>query len=376
MITKDSRLHREDSQLSPVIFACLLPFSSTLFFILALHRYAEGLGLIDLPDNRKQHQGAVAVVGGIAIFGSLLVGICIWTLQVNDAFYGENHPAFLAVALGAFLLVFTGAVDDALNLSISLRIMSEVLVALLVMELMNLRLVHLGDLFGTGHIRLSTPVSLAFTVIAIFGLINAFNMLDGADGLLGLLVIATILNFHLVAGPVYLTATLYITSSVFAFLISNLSFTNFIPKTFLGDAGSKLLGFLIVFLLLNAASGQVGGEKIFPPVTALFLVAVPLYDMAFTAMRRLAKGKAPFTADRSHIHHLLMLSGVSSKNLLFGVTGLHISFGLLGLALHNFAVPEHQQFALFVVLFLTYCSATGYCWTKVSNQNIGPLSLD
>ena len=115
-----------------------------------------------------------------------------------------------------------------------------------------------------------------FTVISIFGVINAFNMLDGMDGLLATLVILTIALFHLFTATQPGFVSLAIAASLLAFLVSNLNFSPLRPKTFLGDAGSKLLGFIVACLLLAAASAQVGEIKLVQPSTALFVVAIPL----------------------------------------------------------------------------------------------------
>ena len=138
-----------------------------------------------------------------------------------------------------------------------------------------------------------------FSVLAIFGLINAFNMLDGIDGLLAMLVIATLLSFHIFTNTESGLFSLYLMSALAGFLVSNLSLSRLVPQCFLGDAGSKLLGFIVVLLLLSAASEQVGGEKLIKPVTALYLVAIPCsiwcYNIAKSISKALRIQSRPFT---------------------------------------------------------------------------------
>ena len=187
-------------------------------------------------------------------------------------------------------------------------------------------------------------------------------MLDGIDGLLALLVIATLVIFHLFTELPPGLVALFVGSSLVAFLISNLKLTAFIPKTFLGDAGSRLLGFIVVCLLLGAASAQMGQAKIIQPATALFLVALPLFDMVFTTIRRILQKGSPFAADRGHIHHLLLGLGFSDRRSLVLILATSVSLNFLGLMLHRSNVAEYHQFAIFCGCFALYCLLASQAW--------------
>ena len=147
--------------------------------------------------------------------------------------------------------------------------------------------------------------------------------------------------------------------------MSNLELTKFIPKTFLGDAGSRLLGFIVVCMLLAAASDQVGKEKIIQPATALFLIALPLFDMVFITVRRVLRGASPFSADRGHIHHLLQDLGFSDRRALVFIIFLGLSLNLLGLMLHRSAIAEHHQFSIYCGSFALYCLMASQAWRVV-----------
>jgi UDP-GlcNAc:undecaprenyl-phosphate GlcNAc-1-phosphate transferase len=135
-----------------------------------------------------------------------------------------------------------------------------------------------------------------------------------------------------------------------------------VPKTFLGDAGSKLLGFIVVCLLLAAASGQVGEVKLIQPATALFVVALPLFDMVFTSLRRIIKKGSPFAADRSHIHHLMQDLGFSDRRALVIILCIHSSVALIGLVLHRAGTPEYYQLAIFMGCFALYSVLSSQLW--------------
>lgn len=348
--------------LSPLIIQTLVAFGFTLAMTVVLSQVAPSLGLMDKPSDRKRHTEATPLVGGLAIMVTLCLGAILWG-ESNGFFIAVRDQQALWVLLGcALFLTLTGALDDRLNLGIFARVGSELMVALVVIEVLNLRLVHLGDLLGIGNIQLSAYFAYPFTMVAIFGIINAFNMLDGMDGLLASLVIATLITFHLFTELPPGLVTLFIGSSLVAFLVSNLKLAAFIPKTFLGDAGSRLLGFIVVCLLLGAASGQVGGTKIIRPATALFLVALPLFDMVFTTLRRVIRKGSPFEADRGHIHHLLQDLGFSDRRALVVIVAISVSLNFLGLMLHRSIVAEHHQFAMFCGCFALYCLLMSQAW--------------
>jgi UDP-GlcNAc:undecaprenyl-phosphate GlcNAc-1-phosphate transferase len=264
------------------------------------------------------------------------------------------------------MLVIGGAIDDRYQTGVTLKIATEVLAALIVIEALDFRITYLGDLVGLGMIEMPAAVSYAFTIVSIFGLVNAFNMLDGVDGLLSALVLTTIGAFHIITGTSVTVTAAYLSASVFAFLIANISSTSWLPKCFLGDAGSRLLGFIAVCCLLSAASAQIGGAKLINPATALFLVAMPLFDMVFVTLKRTQQGRSPFHADRSHIHHLLINAGASQFSTVAAIVGANLAMACLGLTLQLQQVREPYQMAIFCCLFLTYGFVINRAWNKVT----------
>ena len=348
--------------MSPLLIQSLTAFFCTLLAIVVLAPLARRVGLVDVPNQRKQHGDTVPLIGGLAIFITFLIGALLWGAAGTSAVEIRGQSA-LGVLLGcSAFLVITGMLDDRFNLGIFVRLASEVLVALTIIELLDLRLTWLGDLVGIGEIKMTPTPSYIFTVVAIVGLMNAFNMMDGIDGLLASLVITTIVGFHVFTSTRPGLIGLFIVASLSAFLISNLKLSPIIPKSFLGDAGSKLLGFVVVCLLLGAASGQVGGEKLIKPATALYLVAVPLLDMVFTTLRRVIHKGSPFAADRSHIHHLFLKLGFSHRRAVVMIVTINLAATSLGLLLHRLNAPEYYQLGIFIGIFAIYCLLASQAW--------------
>ncbi|EED35689.1 undecaprenyl-phosphate alpha-N-acetylglucosaminyl 1-phosphatetransferase [Luminiphilus syltensis NOR5-1B] len=348
--------------MSPLLLQTITSFCVTLTAIYLLARVAPSIGIVDRPDGRKRHRGEVPLVGGLAIFTSLCVGAVLWGVENETMILVNGNDALWVFMLGGAVLVVTGTLDDRFHLGVFLRVLSEVAAAIIIIEGLDLRVGALGDLLGTGVIRLAPEVAYPFTVIAIFGVINAFNMLDGMDGELAGLVLFSMATFYLFTGTAPGFVSLFVGTSLLAFLVSNLKLTPIVPKTFLGDAGSKLLGFIMVCLILAASSQQIGGVKLINPVTALFVVALPLFDMTYTTLRRVIRGENPVRADRTHIHHLLNDLGFSPRRSLVIILFIALSLQMLGLMLHRAQASEFHQLAIFLGCFVFYSFISNQSW--------------
>ncbi len=345
--------------MSPALSQAALAFCLTLFFIWALSPIAARVGLVDAPNARKRHEGSIPLVGGVAIYLALLVVSLLWGRARADDPGTDIIGVFLAAG---GMLVALGMADDRFQLSVFTRVLAEVAVALFVIEALDLRLANLGDLAGVGKIRLNAWLSYPFTVLVIFLVINAYNMLDGMDGLLGIIILITVFAFHLFSGLPPGLVSIVVSASLIAFLASNLGLAPFIPKSFLGDAGSKLLGFIVVVLVLSVTTVQLGETRHLQPVTAAFLLGLPLFDMAFTTFRRILRGRSPIQADNTHVHHLMRDLGLSDKRALALTASVGAAIPFLGLMLAKAGTPEHYQFSILIGAFLLYCVVTSQAW--------------
>jgi UDP-GlcNAc:undecaprenyl-phosphate GlcNAc-1-phosphate transferase len=118
----------------------------------------------------------------------------------------------------------------------------------------------------------------------------------------------------------------------------------------------------MVSLVLAGTFQQIGGVKLFPPVTALFIVGLPLYDMVFTTIRRALRGMNPMGSDRSHLHHLLLALGFSARRSLVLILAIGTAIPMAGLALHKAGTPELYQFAIFLGGFALYALLVPHAW--------------
>ncbi|WP_040462385.1 UDP-N-acetylglucosamine--undecaprenyl-phosphate N-acetylglucosaminephosphotransferase [Winslowiella toletana] len=324
-------------------------FLFSLVFLFFARKVAKKIGLVDKPNYRKRHQGVIPLVGGISVYA----GICFTFLITN---YYIPHAWLYLCCAGVLVLI--GALDDRYDISVKLRASVQALIAVVMMYYGNLYLLSLGHIFGSWELVVG-PFGYVLTLFAVWAAINAFNMVDGIDGLLGGLSCVT---FAAIGIILYFDGQLSLAMWCFAmiaaivpYILLNLGTFGRRYKVFMGDAGSTLIGFTIIWILLETTQGK---THPITPVTALWLIAIPLMDMIAIMYRRLRKGMSPFSADRQHIHHLIMRAGFTSQQAFLLITlaaALLAGVGVLGEYL-NF-VPEWVMLVLFLLAFMLY----GYC---------------
>ena len=329
--------------MTSVIFGAAASFFVCLLAIIGLRPVAVVVDLVDKPGGRKTHHGEIPIVGGIAMFLGLSVGL---GLVPSDPLRSETFIAACA------LLVVTGMLDDRFELSPWLRLPAQAAATLMVVtQLFPAAGLSFGNPLGFGNIDFQGLVAYVVILFFVVGAINAFNMLDGMDGLAGALSLVALAGISALAwaGGLQFTAQVGLTlaGAVGAFLLFNLPIRrNRGVRCFMGDAGSTLIGFILALLCMRLTQGE---SRIMAPVSVLWLVALPVFELLWTIIRRASRRQSPFTADREHFHHLLVDSGL-------GVRGAFIVYVLYaavlaasGLVFHEIGMPESLQFALFVL---------------------------
>ena len=330
-------------------------FAYTLLLIKFLTPFSVRLGLVSCRPSEVTVDSK-PVVGGVVIFLAVTAAIVLSPklTEVEGISPLSRYEGFIVWTASAWL-VLIGHLDDRYQLPITLRLAGETLAALAFCLALDVRLSSAGDLFGLGDIQLPEAVSLFTSVLFIVGISNAYNMLDGMDGLMaGLTLSLLVICWIFVEVPVGVTG-LILTSSLLAFLVSNLGLWKHIPAIYLGDGGSKPLGFIVACLLLSASSSQLLGKPLLPPVTASFLIALPAFDMIYTIGARLCQKKSPLIGDHSHIHHALLKLGLPARLVLFFVLGLSCLLSAVGLSLNHLMIKESSQLAVLVLCFFVFC---------------------
>lgn len=318
-------------------------FSLCLLAILALRPVAITLKLIDRPGGRKSHVGDVPVVGGLAMLLGMVLGLGILPLP---------HATTGSLLAACAILVTVGLIDDRFSLSPWARLPVQVVAAIVVMIGTRAAVETLGTPFGTGEIRLDGMFSYVFTVLVTVGAINAFNMLDGMDGLAGALAMVALGALAIVANDgemiVALSASVVLMGVVGAFLVANLPISlNRELRCFMGDSGSTLLGFCVAWLCVDVSQAPISAAQ---PVTILWIVALPLFDLFWTVIRRTLRGISPFKPDNGHLHHLVLRAGFSERGAFTLIVLLSIILASFGLVIDWLGVPDVGSFALLVLV--------------------------
>ncbi len=323
--------------------------------VIGLSRLAPRLGLMDTPSVRKTHARPVPVTGGLALFVSLLTVSALWS---------DQWPVFVwPLMAGGLLLVAVGVFDDVFELSPQWRFLAQALAIILVVALS-------GESIGTFGFLLSGqwPVDLGWlavpvTVFGVIGVINAVNMADGIDGLAASLVLVGLsLLWVMVPDPAWRRWLVLLGVLLLVFLVANLAGGR--RQVFLGDAGSAFLGFVLAWLVVHFSQGEY--RRIYP-VTALWLLALPVFDTIFVMTQRLLAGRSPFAPDRCHVHHLLLRRGYSPRKALLVLVVYALILAQTGWLMLHYQVPEHWQFYAFVALSGVYYVMIRRGWRQVGD---------
>jgi len=312
--------------------------------LLALRPFAEVVGLVDKPGGRKTHHGEVPVVGGIAMFTGLLVA------AIGGTGLGRGGLDLLLVS--SFMVVL-GALDDRFNLPPKVRLFAHLSAAVALVYSTGYVVRDLGDLVGWRDFALGS-FALPFTVVSIVALINAFNMLDGLDGLAGSSGLVALAGIMVIASVGGSSGTVLVAGSmlgsVAAFLLFNLpTHLNRPIRTFMGDAGSTLLGFLLAGLSLKLVQP---GELDVPPILILWMMPIPIFELFSSTARRIARGMPPTQADNGHFHHRLVAAGLS-------VRAICLTYFLISAAGCAVAVSAYKSEISESLLFVGFCFSFG-----------------
>ena len=326
-----------------LVAAMTISFVVTTGFVFALRPVARSVRLVDQPGGRKSHVGIVPIVGGIAMFCGLFAGLSLVAAEL---------PNLSSLFVASALLVAIGVVDDKYLVPAGVRMLIQLAAILIMVYGAGLALGTLGNPFALGETRLGV-LTLPMTVLVTLTVVNAYNLVDGVDGLAGALALIALLALALVGGTALTSSVIAMTliAAVCGFLLFNFPTPfNRNVRTFMGDAGSTFLGFLIVWVTLGLSQGE---ARAISPVFCLWFAAVPIFDLFTCVVRRSMAGKSPFKPGRDHFHHTLKRGGMGVRQVVGTLTGLQLVYALAALAAFRLGVPEPVMFAAWAVLAAT-----------------------
>ena len=322
-------------------------------------KIAKDKHLVDNPDARKLQKVPVPVVGGLAVFFGVVIGVLVGISMFEVLAYVteiELKPGFfsalLPVILSMVVMLYAGAMDDILGLTPTSRFVLEILV---IMTIMFSTGKCIGSFHGMWGIEdFSWYCAVPLTVFAGVGIINAINMVDGVNGLSsGLCILASLLfgfSFYSAGDIPNALLAFSMAAALMPFLVHNV-FGN-TSRMFIGDAGTMVMGLLMTWFVLSAVhsgiplGGGAGGSVI---AMVLSFLSVPVADTLRVMFMRILNGRSPFSPDRTHLHHAFIGLGVSPSITALSEVVINILVVLFWWTLVSCGVsPELQLYAVVV----------------------------
>ena len=275
------------------LFAFIVSLVITMVLIPPLIKYAALIGAMDLPDERKVHQIAIARVGGIAMVIGSILSIIFWL---------EFDAQIIGLLAGFLILLFFGVWDDRSDLNYRIKFLGQLL-AVFVVVIYGDVVVRVVPFFDES---LPEYIAIPFTIFALVGITNAINLADGLDGLAGGTTLLSLCVIALMAyqadGVNVVLIAMAVCGSIFGFLRHN----TFPARLFMGDTGSQFLGFsagVLAIILTQETNTAVS------PVLPLIILGLPILDTMAVMFQRIFEGRSPFSPDKNHIHHKLLAIG-------------------------------------------------------------------
>jgi UDP-GlcNAc:undecaprenyl-phosphate GlcNAc-1-phosphate transferase len=327
-----------------LIYACLTSFLMVIFSIPSILTIAKEKHLYDEPSERKRHATKTPRLGGLAIVVSFVFSVALW-----GQFEVLREVQYLLAAL--LLLFFSGLKDDIIVIAPLKKLGAQIIAAGIVVLKTDLLISNFHGVLGIYEL----PQLLAY-IISLFTLIvvcNAYNLIDGADGLAGTLGLVMCSSFGILFSINNDLEWALIAFTLAAALLGFLFF-NFQPaKIFMGDAGSLSIGFLlgifsIHFLEMNIQHLGYTERMNASPGMVIAILIVPLYDTLRVFILRAKQKKSPFHADHNHLHHQLMKLGLTHKQIALSLSIVNIAFIVLA-----WLIQKHSAQSVTLVIGLT-----------------------
>tara|TARA_A100001015_G_scaffold89064_1_gene99104 strand:+ start:260 stop:1318 length:1059 start_codon:yes stop_codon:yes gene_type:complete len=314
--------------------------------------------LVDLPDrSRKFHKRPTPLTGGIGILVALLISGKLY-IDLNDLTGYLPEFTFQLMVISIPLLILF-LIDDLRGLNPFFRILIQCVLSLYMIFSTGVYLESLGNLFGFGEINLGIA-GIPFTVFCIVGVMNAFNMMDGINGLCSGCAMLALILIGFYSGLIYDSMLVLIIGSTIGFLIFNMGIFGKKRGVFLGDSGSNLIGFWVAWVAVYASQNQ---NYYIEPVTMLWFIAIPLLDCIGLIFSRIKEGKSWNTAGRDHIHHKLMQK-FTSRGTLSVILFISLLTGLFGIFIEAIA-STFISTILFFIYGIVYYTLFGFIKTNV-----------
>ena len=285
---------------------CLTALAVSLFSIPNIIYVSKRKRLLDLPDNeRKLHKRIVPNLGGIGIFIAFIITTSLYVKPHEFAKWNYINAALL-------ILFVTGIKDDLVQISPNKKFIAQIAAALITVVFADIRISSLQGILGI--FELPYWISVSFSIVGCVFVTNAFNLIDGIDGLAGTIGVFISLAFGLALALMGHVSESIVAFSMMGAILGFLRYNIAPASIFMGDTGSLIVGFTVAVLsifFVNAHATSPAIHELIPYtsgalVIALSILFIPVFDTFRVFTRRIIKGRSPFSPDRTHLHHYVL----------------------------------------------------------------------
>ena len=313
----------------------ILALCISLYVLRIVVHAVNKLGLFDKPNARSSTNKTIPTLGGIAIFFSF---VFVTTIGLH----GNELPEWPYILVAIMLIFFVGLKDDIVSLTPLMKIIAQIIAAGILIFLAEIRFTNLHGLLGITEIGMVPSILITgFTFVVI---INAFNLMDGIDGLasgLSMLISLVFGSWFLVSGHFeYAMICFSLIGAITGFFYFNVYGKE--HKIFMGDTGSLLLGTIITILVIRFNEFNIDQTQPYAissaPVISFGILSYPLIDTVRVMAIRIKHGRSPFIADRNHLHHRMLALGFSHIQATYTIIGANTIFILLVFIMHTYGV--------------------------------------
>lgn len=326
-----------------IVFSTAVIISSLLMPLII--KLSLKFGYVDIPNNRKIHTGSIPNLGGVAIFLGLFIASLFW-------YRFFNNPDFIFISASLLILLVTGLFDDIRGMKAKKKLVFQIVSAFIIVA-GGIRITSFHGFLGINELPIIAQY--LFSVVLIVGVVNAYNLIDGIDGLaagIGVVNFGVLgYVFFMLHYTSFALLSFAVTGSLLGFLVYNYN----PAKIFMGDTGALVIGFLTVVMGIKAIELN-GFEaiQVYSPqnmiVSVSSIMFLPVFDTLRVFAIRILKHKSPFTAGKDHLHHILLKKGLHPREVTLILITINIIIILIGFTV-NYIIPV-KVFASSLMLIL------------------------
>lgn len=346
------------SNIQHILLPILLSFIGTLWMHPKILKIAILKNLVDNPDARKLQRNPVPVMGGIAVFFGIAIGLCS-----SPAMFSSANTFMLISAM--LIMLYVGTIDDIINLSPTIRFAIEIIVIAWLMYASDSSINCFWGLWGVTTIP--QWAAYALTIFASVGIINAINLIDGVNGLSsGFCFMSSVLFaifFHITGNQVMTTLALSAAGAIIPFFLHNVFGQS--TKMFIGDGGTLVIGTMMAMFVMNILGTNSGcsilaakGVGLIP--FTLAVLSIPVFDTLRVMSTRILNKKSPFHPDKTHLHHMFIDLGFSHIGTTISI--LSLNFLIVAAWFISYKLGASIETQLYIVVAISLLTTFVLYW--------------